>query len=143
MIKCDYCQKFNEPGLRFCIHCGSRLREHTSSELKPPKPYAWKRTEENFEQPQTHPLTQPLTQPLTRPQTQPLASQMAFPHPGKPHYYCPRCRIHVDPIISSKVADAGWVVFVLLLLFCLPLFWIGLLIRETILVCPFCRLRLG
>lgn len=42
-------------------------------------------------------------------------------------------------MIVRKVSAAGWVVFALLLLFCLPLFWIGLLIRDNRTQCPNCK----
>jgi len=125
MIQCNHCQKFNEPGTKFCINCGSPLLQYRSSELKPPPPYTWKTTEENLAQSQTLP---PIPQ-----QTFPL---------GQPYYYCHRCKKYVYPVPSSQISGAGWVVFALLLIFCLPLFWIGFLIREAILVCPFCRLKI-
>jgi hypothetical protein len=37
----------------------------------------------------------------------------------------------------------GWIVFCALLIFCLPLFWVGLLMKEEQRVCPMCRARLA
>src|SRR5262249_16729297 len=51
---------------------------------------------------------------------------------------CSNCGAAEKPIIATRISTAGWVVFALLLLFCLPLFWIGLLIRESYPQCPEC-----
>lgn len=40
---------------------------------------------------------------------------------------------HVD-----KISTAGWVTFWLLMIFCFPLFWIGLLMKERRLMCRNC-----
>jgi hypothetical protein len=74
-------------------------------------------------------------------QTLPPILQPTFP-PGQAYSYCHRCQKHVHPVSSSQISDVGCVVSVLLLIFCFPLFWIGFLIRETVLICPFCRLRI-
>lgn len=51
---------------------------------------------------------------------------------------CHVCRFQGQAMLREKVSTAGWVVFALLLLFCLPLFWIGLLIKDRVAVCPQC-----
>jgi DNA-directed RNA polymerase subunit M/transcription elongation factor TFIIS len=54
-------------------------------------------------------------------------------------FECPYCGSHEEPIDTSRVSSAGWVLFVLLFpLFC----WIGLLIRERETRCYDCRRRL-
>lgn len=42
-------------------------------------------------------------------------------------------------MVESKISQDGWVVFIVLLFFCLPLCWIGLLMRQETRVCPVCR----
>lgn len=43
----------------------------------------------------------------------------------------PACRLCGGPTgVHSKISTAGWVVFFGLLLFCFPLCWLGLLMRE-------------
>ncbi|MBL0870331.1 MAG: LITAF-like zinc ribbon domain-containing protein [Phycisphaerales bacterium] len=39
-------------------------------------------------------------------------------------FKCPFCSREGPPIVQKQVSGAGWVVFVLLLLFCLPLCWL-------------------
>jgi hypothetical protein len=59
-----------------------------------------------------------------------------------PQFRCPFCQTTSPPIIGSKISAAGWVTFVVLLLFCLPLFWIGLLIKEPVKSCSHCGIQL-
>jgi lipopolysaccharide-induced tumor necrosis factor-alpha factor len=58
-------------------------------------------------------------------------------------FRCPYCRSTEPPLIYSRISAAGWVVFVVMLLFCLPLFFIGLLMQEEYRVCRVCRARLA
>ena len=44
---------------------------------------------------------------------------------------CPFCSYQGNCIAATRVSTAGWVTFVVLLIFCFPLFWIGLVIRDT------------
>ncbi len=41
-----------------------------------------------------------------------------------------------------RISVAGWIVFAVLLLFCFPLFWIGLLIKEEYRSCYECGVRI-
>jgi hypothetical protein len=43
----------------------------------------------------------------------------------------------------TKISSGGWVVFALMLLFCFPLFWIGLLMKDEHQFCSQCRVRLN
>ena len=58
-------------------------------------------------------------------------------------FRCPYCGSRAAPYFQSKISAAGWVTFALMLLFCLPLFWIGLLITEQHRVCADCGIKLG
>lgn len=60
-----------------------------------------------------------------------------------PVFRCPFCQSPYPPFVVQKVSGAGWVVFVLLILLCVPLCWIGLLIKEDHRVCSSCRMVLG
>lgn len=63
--------------------------------------------------------------------------------PTTPQFRCPFCGSTLQPVSRSKVSNAGWILFVVLLLFlCLPLCWIGLLIREENRYCSQCGMRL-
>jgi hypothetical protein len=56
---------------------------------------------------------------------------------------CPFCRCQGQAIPAQKISTGSWVVFALLLLFRFPLFWIGLLMKETVVQCPQCFKRAG
>ncbi len=63
--------------------------------------------------------------------------------PPVPVWQCPFCRSQARPVELTKISTAGWVVFVVLLICCLPLFWIGLLIKQRYRVCSACGASLG
>ncbi len=44
-------------------------------------------------------------------------------------------------MIVEKVSTAGWVVLILLVLFCFPLFWIGFFMKERRSQCPRCGVQ--
>jgi LITAF-like zinc ribbon domain len=66
---------------------------------------------------------------------------MSQPYSGQ--YRCPYCGTNSPPFIISKISSGGWVVFALMLLFCFPLFWIGLLMKDHHQICAQCRVRLN
>jgi hypothetical protein len=45
--------------------------------------------------------------------------------------------------MDRRVSTAGWVVFSVLLVFTLIFFWVGLLMKEDVAVCPVCKYRLS
>ena len=61
----------------------------------------------------------------------------------QPRFKCPYCGSTESPTIKQQISTAGWVTFAVLLLFCLPLFWIGLLMKEDYRVCYDCGAKLG
>jgi DNA-directed RNA polymerase subunit RPC12/RpoP len=56
---------------------------------------------------------------------------------------CDYCGSSARPYYVSKISEAGWITFVILLIFFFPLCWIGLLITETDVRCHDCGARLG
>ncbi len=58
-------------------------------------------------------------------------------------YKCPYCGTNRPPYANSQISSGGWVVFALMLLFCFPLFWIGLLMKDTHQTCSQCHVRLN
>lgn len=154
MIQCQNCGQTNNYGSNFCRFCGTRmvipqnaqpLEEEKTSQ---PRPYMWKTDEFQVKE---HPArrtqeirqVQPLNQPvMINPQmSQPLAYQR--PAHLAPGYHCPRCGTQQLPLISKKISSAGWILFAVLLVFFFPLFWIGLLIKEEIRICPVCNVRIS
>jgi hypothetical protein len=53
-------------------------------------------------------------------------------------FNCPYCRTTIPPVSRERVSQTGWIVLVILLITCFPLFWIGLLIKEPYRVCSQC-----
>jgi lipopolysaccharide-induced tumor necrosis factor-alpha factor len=58
-------------------------------------------------------------------------------------FHCPSCGSEEYPITESQIATAGWIVFAVMLVFCWPLFWIGLLIKEDFRRCARCGAKVG
>jgi len=58
-------------------------------------------------------------------------------------FRCPFCGSREEPLTRSQISAAGWVTFAILLAFCFPLFWIGLLIKEDVYECYECRRKIG
>jgi DNA-directed RNA polymerase subunit RPC12/RpoP len=56
---------------------------------------------------------------------------------------CPYCETTARPYWRSQISVAGWIVLAMFLLFCWPLFWVGLLITEQYSVCSRCGGRIG
>jgi hypothetical protein len=56
-------------------------------------------------------------------------------------YECPDCGSDERPFRRTEISQAGWILFAVFLVVIPPLFWIGLLMTETIWVCPDCRHR--
>jgi lipopolysaccharide-induced tumor necrosis factor-alpha factor len=80
----------------------------------------------------------------TPPGTAPPLAGAAAPAYGV--FTCPFCRFQGPPIVERKLSQNGWIVFVLLLIFCLPLCWLPFVIdgcKEDQRKCASCGTRLG
>lgn len=62
--------------------------------------------------------------------------------PMQPAFHCKTCNYWGNAMIVNKISTGGWVMFVVLLFLCFPLFWIGLLMREQKACCPNCRVMI-
>lgn len=58
-------------------------------------------------------------------------------------FSCPFCRSTLPPQQLQRISTSGWIVFAMLLVFCFPLFWIGLLMKEPSPACSQCGVKLG
>ena len=63
-----------------------------------------------------------------------------FVHVSLDHFRCGACGYTGQSMIIQRISTAGWVTFGVLMVTCLPLFWIGLLIKENRCQCPNCRI---
>jgi hypothetical protein len=147
MIKCQNCGHTNADDCNFCRFCGTKILVPQAQpqptpryDIAPPRPYAWK-TDEFQTQAEARKGTESM--PSAPIQSYPAASpyyQFAAMDGG---YHCPRCGTTYLPVIERRVSTAGWIVFSVLLVFTLIFFWIGLLMKEDVAVCPVCRMRLN
>ncbi|HJR09648.1 MAG TPA: zinc-ribbon domain-containing protein [Pyrinomonadaceae bacterium] len=128
-INCQNCGQPNADIARICRYCGTPLQfsNNQSSQQRPPD-YA-PPPQADFggipswatPPPQSAPM-QPLNQQPT-----PLAT-----------YTCPHCGSTLAPIFDRRISAAGWIVFFSLLIFCFPLCFIGLFIKEDYRKCSWC-----
>lgn len=135
MIRCESCRTLNEDNARVCTWCGTSLwlsgRTPTAEMNKPPAA------------PQAPP--RPAYTPPSYTAYTPPAVQTARPmmQTRQASYKCPYCHSNAPPYFVEKISEAGWIVFAMMLLFCFPLFWIGLLMKDTEQFCSACRARLS
>lgn len=150
MVQCAQCLQGNADQVQFCRFCGNRLtapREESKPEdyrQAPPRPYAWK-TDEYQTQSDRRVYPAAGTQPLNPtgspyPTAQPLA--YSGPQFMAGTYRCPNCGTSTLPTIERRISTAGWITFALLLVFTFIFFWVGLLMKENVAVCPVCRVTL-
>lgn len=128
-VLCDQCGSMNEAIATLCANCGALLpgRESTSRvdriiNVTPPSALVPSRPPATPVWPQAAPITPVILVP------QPVA------------FSCPFCRTPYPPLNMQRISTSGWVVFVILLLFCIPLCWLGLLIKEDYRICASCRM---
>jgi lipopolysaccharide-induced tumor necrosis factor-alpha factor len=82
--------------------------------------------------------------PATATANAPFGAPAFAPQPTPDFAFrCPACGSPAPGVWKKKISAAGWVLFAVLLLFCFPLCWIGLLLQEQYLECPACRARLA
>lgn len=152
MTPCQNCGKLNSGDTNFCRFCGTKFvhqqrpQEHQSQPPTPSRPYAWKTDE--F-QTQTEPRQTAhidRVQPLTEPLYQSNQNYHPAPLPYQQHvagpFRCPRCMSTLPPRIEKRISTGGWITFAVLLVVFFPLFWIGLLMKEDVLVCQTCNLKI-
>lgn len=149
MNQCQNCGQLNSPESNFCRSCGTQFARRQPSnentyEYSPPRPYSWKTDEFQTQAEARKTATIDRVQPLGAPHQPPapLAHQQRA-QPVAHGYRCPNCGSNHLPIVERKVSTAGWIVFALLLVFTWIFFWIGLLMKEDVSICPVCRARVG
>lgn len=148
MIQCQKCGQSNDGASNFCRFCGTNFAARPNPQpfaasdfnAAPPRPYAWK-TDEFSNDPTRALGPNPMSQ-AGRMSTQPdlnlqpfVGQQMAA------GYHCPQCNSRLMPRRERRISTGGWIVFGVLMLAFFPLFWVGLLIKEDIGVCPVCNYK--
>lgn len=141
---CQNCGQHNESGQNYCRNCGAPLLQpqpYQPPRGAQPKPYSWASPSSPLHNIGDESNAPRRVEPLpTAPATTP--APFVHAHPNQIGYRCPRCNSTALPVVRKKISDNGWIVFVVMLIFCFPLFWIGLLMRDEYRVCPTCLLQL-
>jgi hypothetical protein len=146
MVACQNCGHTNPEDCNFCRFCGTKLnvpmaQRSPAYNYAPPRPYAWKTDEFQTQNEARQPAN---SQPPAPFQPAQPASASSYTYAAMDaHYRCPRCGTSYLPVMEKRVSTAGWIVFSVLLVFTLIFFWIGLLMKENVAVCPVCRTRLN
>ncbi len=156
MIQCQNCGQVNGETSNFCRFCGTNFSLVQNSNAKtggfdflPPRPYSWKTDEFQVSEARVR-KNKPINQ------VQPIPNQFAPPQPPRrpqplayrePQnvsygYRCPRCASQFLPQVVRKISTAGWIVFAALMVTFFPLFWVGLLIKEDVKICPVCKMKI-
>ncbi|NNE67091.1 MAG: hypothetical protein HKN33_11045 [Pyrinomonadaceae bacterium] len=166
MINCGNCGQSNAPESNFCRYCGVKFgqappanvrqtppprpqqqqRQRQPEVRRAPRPYSWKTDELKVNKGSARQTRQIENLPVV-PQsgdaqlTRPLVGNTS--HEITHGYRCPRCSSNAVPHQTRKISSAGWIVFAVLLVFFFPLFWIGFLMKEDVIVCPVCNFRVN
>lgn len=147
MIQCQNCGQANALESQFCRFCGTKFlirqpMQQQAYDQQAPRPYGWKTDEfqTKAEARRTQPGLAPADTAWAAQGGAPLAAANAQYMTG--NYRCPSCMSQFLPRIERRISTNGWIVFAVLLVVFFPLFWIGLLIKEDVHVCPSCNARL-
>jgi rubrerythrin len=150
MVQCQHCGRENADQTQFCRFCGNRMSSAPAPKREdyqhsPPRPYSWK-TDEYQTQAERRIQPASASRPMhsadmTASSAQPLAYNA--PQYIGANYRCPNCGTTTLPIIERRISTAGWITFSLLLVFTFIFFWIGLLMKQDVSVCPVCRAALS
>ncbi|MFZ1933146.1 MAG: LITAF-like zinc ribbon domain-containing protein [Thermoguttaceae bacterium] len=78
----------------------------------------------------------------------PGTAAAAYTLPGRPLFgiRCPFCGYEGQPLVRKAMSAAGWVLFVVLLLFCIPLCWLPFVIdgcKDELRKCASCGSKIG
>ncbi len=146
MIACGNCKQLNDETSRLCRFCSTNMLYGTPApgprpQPAPPRPKAPPWATPPPQQTPNYPFPQQQIPNYPPPSSAP-APYYAPPAP-QGIYRCPRCQTTQPPRHIFKMSQTGLITMIALLVFFFPLFWIGLLIKEEVRVCPQCGLRLS
>lgn len=132
MSVCAACGTENVEGARFCVRCGTGVPGASVSAEASGGAGA-----RPFADPYTAPRYAP--PPVYAPPPPPVFGVQ----PVGVGFRCPYCQSQTLPAVRRRISAAGWIVFAVLLLTCLPLCIIGVFIKEDYRVCSSCGLTLS
>ena len=149
MILCQNCGKGNSPESQFCRFCGAHMVVRQAvQDFQPPRPYAWKtgefqtQSEARAANTADHVVT-PNQQMAPQAFYTPAIMAYNGPQDFTGRYRCPSCGTNYLPVIERRISSAGWITFALLLVFTFIFFWVGLLMKEDVAICPVCKRRVN
>lgn len=149
-VPCPKCGQSNAAENRFCRYCGERIPEPAFQPADPMfptrRPYAWQTDEFQTEQNKRSYAKGTLEHIPLNSAYQNQPGQFLAPSAPRDltgNYRCPNCGTNYLPIVESRISTAGWITFSLLLVFTFIFFWVGLLMKENVSVCPVCKKRLN
>jgi hypothetical protein len=149
--QCINCGQANSVESKYCRFCGHAMPDPYFQPADPMahrRPYSWQTDEfqtrsgkrqdaratvEHF--PNVNFPQQAVLSPHTLVQN--------TPRDMSGNYRCPNCGTHYLPVVEKRISSAGWITFALLLVFTFVFFWIGLLMKEDVSICPVCKFRLN
>jgi LITAF-like zinc ribbon domain. len=143
MIKCQNCGNTNTGESNFCRYCGTRFsqpqpqQQANAYDFAPPRPYLWQTDELRTKNEARKNRSTSQTQPEASFPVQAYSMPQQYLQP----FHCPNCMNSYLPRKERRISTAGWIVFAVLLVAFFPLFWIGLLIKEDVMVCQVCNAR--
>ncbi len=155
MNPCQNCGKLNTPETNFCRFCGTKFMVQQQPladnpyDYSAPRPYAWKTDEfqTQNEARRTVPIDrlQPGKDQFSQTTSNYGQAPLAFHQPQHltQPFRCPHCMSQYQPRIDRRISTGGWITFAALLVFFFPLFWIGLLIKEDVLICQTCNTKVS
>jgi RNA polymerase subunit RPABC4/transcription elongation factor Spt4 len=123
MITCNNCGRVNDESMRICRFCGTVFERSRPSA-------------------QVRDYTPPVAGASGAANSPQFVEPYSPPGVVASGYRCPNCQSTYPPVAEKRISTEGWIVFMALLIFCFPFFWVGLLMKEQLRVCPMCRARL-
>ena len=154
MNKCQNCGQMNDYGGNFCRFCGIPMvlpqnSNNVHENYVQPRPYMWKTDEYQINDNSAHRKTdirQVQSLHSQSPMNPSIQQSMMYPKPAYlagQGYQCPRCRAQNIPYVKRQISTAGWITFAVLLVTTGIFFWIGLLIKEDVRICPVCNSKVA
>ena len=147
---CNNCGQANAIESKFCRFCGHPMPDPYFQPADPManrRPYSWQTDEFQTNASKRHPARPTVENfPKANLAAQfhaPQGLMVNTPQDLTGNYRCPNCGTHYLPVVDRRVSTAGWITFAALLVFTVVFFWIGLLIKEDVSVCPVCKYRLN
>ncbi|MDQ3908592.1 MAG: LITAF-like zinc ribbon domain-containing protein [Acidobacteriota bacterium] len=128
-LNCPNCDHSNPHVARICRYCGQALRPGDEA----PRPTDYAAPQGSYVPSHDWASSAPLPAPPA------YATPQAQPSLSAENFRCPYCQTTQPPVVATRISTGGWIVFAALIIACLPLCFIGLLIKEQYTMCSWCR----